>query len=419
METSEQMSRPTQHAAADLQHAISRASSRAIELRRALHRWPETGLDLPKTQARVAAELDALGIPYSTGEGLSSLVGLIRGGKAGHTVLLRADMDALPIQEHSDLPYASEIDGAMHACGHDIHTAGLLGAARVLNEWADSLHGSVVLMFQPGEEGHFGARQMIAEGVLDAPHPEVPAPSSAFAAHVNPWYPVGTVNSRPGPILAAADKFLIRMIGSTGHGSAPHASLDPIPAACELVGAIQTMVARTNPPFDPAVVSVTGFNGGDAEARSVIPECVTLTGTFRTHSAQRRKAVEDGLHRLAGGVATAHGLQAEVSIDPGYPSTINSRDVVEQARPSFDQWIPAGFRDLADPLMGSEDFSYVLQRVPGMLAFVGTTPAEELAEGWPEDNHSSKVRYTEDALEAFVRAHLAFVHAHLRPGWPV
>lgn len=393
--------------------AVRDAAARAVTLRRALHRHPEIGLRLPLTQAAVADELGAIGIPHRLGRDVDSVVGVIRGAAPGPTVLLRADMDALPITEETGLAFASESDGTMHACGHDLHMAGLLAAAGILHERAEHLAGAVVLMFQPGEEGWFGARHMIEEGVLEAPADGIPAPSRSFALHVNPWYPVGSLNIRRGPILAAADTFSIELTGVAGHGSAPHAAVDPIPAACELVAAIQTMVARTNPPFDPAVVSVTGVNAGSPEARSAIPGTASITGTFRTHTAQRREATESGLRRLASGIAAAHGLMAEVTVDHGYPATVNDGAVVDEVRPVFEECMPAGVSLLADPLMGSEDFSYVLERVPGLLGFVGTTPAAELAEGWPADNHSARVAYDEAALEGFVRAHLAFVRAHL------
>lgn len=392
---------------------VSEAVARAVELRRTLHRHPEVGLRLPRTQQMIADELSAIGIPCRLGRDVDSVVGVIRGGAPGPTVLLRADMDALPIAEETGLPFASGSAGIMHACGHDLHMAGLLAAARVLSARASELSGSVVLMFQPGEEGWFGARHMIDEGVLEAPADGIAAPSRSFALHVNPWYPVGSLNIRSGPILAAADTFSIELVGVAGHGSAPHAAVDPIPAACELVAAVQAMVARTNPPFDPAVVSVTGISAGSPDARSAIPGSATITGTFRTHTAQRREDTESGLRRLASGIAAAHGLTAEVAIDHGYPATVNDASVVEDVRTTFEERMPAGVNILADPLMGSEDFSYVLERVPGLLGFIGTTPADELAEGWPADNHSARVVYDEAALDGFVRAHLAFVHAQL------
>lgn len=392
---------------------IRDACAHAVRIRRALHRQPEVGLRLPRTQRRVLDELAALGIPAATGDGADSVVGLIRGDRPGPTVLLRADMDALAISETTGVDFASEVDGRMHACGHDLHTAGLLGAARVLKRMTPVIRGNVVLMFQPGEEGWFGARVMIDEGVLGAPAQDVAAPGRAFALHVNPWYPVGTVSTRAGAILAAADSFRIVLTGVSGHGSAPHSALDPIPAAAELVLAIQTQVARRNPPFDPAVVSVTGVQAGTPSARSAIPAAAELTGTFRTHSAVRRAETADGLRRLAEGVAMAHGLRADVEIEHGYPATHNDAEAVAEVVPALSRWVPGGLRMLADPLMGSEDFSYVLENVPGLLAFVGTSSEADLADGWPADNHSADVRYDERSLDTFIRAHLGFVDAAL------
>lgn len=393
--------------------SIVDAVERAVVLRRRMHAHPEVGLALPQTKALVADELSALGIPFLLGRTVDSVVGLIRGALPGPTVLLRADMDALPIAEETGLPFASQTPGAMHACGHDLHTGALLAVAALLQRSVDGLAGSVVLMFQPGEEGWFGARHMIEEGVLEPPAIGVAAPSSSFALHVNPWYPLGSLNIRSGAILAAADSFAIELTGTAGHGSAPHAAVDPIPAACELISAVQTMVARTNPPFDPAVVSITGINAGDADARSAIPGSASITGTFRTHSEERRAATAEGLRRLTAGIASAHRLQGDVRLSQGYPATVNDGDVLDTFRAVAARRMPAGVNILADPLMGSEDFSYVLERVPGLLGFIGTTTADDLSQGWPADNHSAKVMYDERAIDGFVRAHLAFVESQL------
>src|SRR3954468_1084190 len=225
---------------ADLLSAAYNDADRTIELRRRLHRHPEIGLHLPQTQATVLAGLADLPIEVTTGKSTSSVVGVLRGARPGPTYLLRGDMDALPVQEATDLPFASEVPGAMHACGHDTHVAMLLGAARLLAERRDELTGQVVFMVQPGEEGFHGARYMLEEGLLDAV-PEAPV-SGAFALHISSSFPSGTINLRPGPMMAAADQWRLTVRGRGGHASMPHLAADPIPVAAEIVLALQSMV---------------------------------------------------------------------------------------------------------------------------------------------------------------------------------
>src|SRR5262245_13259642 len=212
----------------------------AVRLRRRLHRHPEIGLTLPRTQAAVLDSLDGLGLRVRTGERTTSVVAALEGGRPGPTLLLRADMDALPLREDTGLDFASEVDGAMHACGHDSHVAMLAGAARLLHRRRAELAGRVLFMFQPGEEGYHGARVMIEEGLLDGPD----RPAGAFALHASPVYPAGVIATRPGPLLASGDTLKVQVRGRGGHASAPHRCLDPIPVACEMVQAFQTMVTR-------------------------------------------------------------------------------------------------------------------------------------------------------------------------------
>jgi len=399
--------------------SAERALAYAVDLRHELHRIPEVGLDLPLTQAVIRRELEALGIPNRTGDRLSSVVGVIRGGAPGPTVLLRTDMDALPISEPKGLDFASDHAGSMHACGHDLHMAGLLGAARVLAEHRERLAGTVLLMFQPGEEGFHGARLMIEEGLLEigqqpgAGGAAIAAPSASFAMHCNPWYPVGTLNTRTGPILAANDRFRILLRGTAGHGSAPHAANDPIPALGELIGALQARIARHTPPFNPVVLSILRVEAGVATGGASIPADAEISGTMRTFDAGLREETHRALRRISDGIAAAHDLVAECEIEPGYPATVNDEAVRERALPAWEEWLPGRLRTLEHPLMGSEDFSYVLNRVPGVLGFVGTTRPDALAVATPPDNHSDLVRYEDDALGTFVLAHLAFVRAHI------
>ena len=284
-----------------------------IALRRELHADPEIGLRLPRTQGRILDALAGLDLEITLGKSLDSVVAVLRGGglPAGMTprpsVLLRGDMDALPVEELVDLPYAAA-NGAMHACGHDLHVAGLVGAARILHELRAELAGDVVFMFQPAEEGPGGAAPMVAEGVLDASGTRVLA---AYTVHViSSDYPCGTWWGRPGPLMAAADEAAITVRGQGGHGSTPHQALDPVPVACEIVLALQTMVTRTFSVFDPVVVTVGVIRAGTKD--NIIPDTARIEATVRTLSPENRAAVESRITTLASKIAEAHGMTADV-----------------------------------------------------------------------------------------------------------
>jgi amidohydrolase len=359
-----------------------------VAIRRRIHRRPEIGLQLPETQAIVAESLRALGLTPRFGQATSSVTAVIEGARPGRTILLRADMDALPLREDTGLEFASEIDGAMHACGHDTHVAMLLGAARLLVERREQLAGNVLLMFQPGEEGYHGARVMLDEGLLD----DVDV-ARAVALHIGNRYAAGTVALRPGPLLASADRIVATVRGRGGHASAPHLALDPITVAAELILALQTAVTRRVDVFDPAVVTITRVSGGTTN--NIIPESVELEGTIRTVSTETRAAAGELVRRVANGIAAAHGATIELEIVPGYPVTSNDPDVVAWMR-----GLAVGLAgeeaidDLAAPIMGAEDFSYVLERVPGMMAFLGARPASEDPATAPQ-NHSNRVVFDE------------------------
>jgi hippurate hydrolase len=369
-----------------------------IQLRRRIHRHPELGLSLPRTQAAVLEALDGLGLDVRTGQRTTSVIARLTGARPGPTILLRGDMDALPMPEDTGLSFASEVPGAMHACGHDGHTAMLAGAARLLARRRDSLAGSVLFMFQPGEEGYHGARVMIEEGLLDGAEP----PAGAFAMHVTHRRPAGVVSARPGPTAAAADTIQIVVRGKGGHASAPHDCLDPIPIACEIVQALQTMVTRRVHVFDPAVVTVAKIEAGTT--RNVIPETASLLGTVRTVSEATRESVLDGVRRVAEGVAAAHWAEVDVEITRGYPVTVNdesfARFVLDTARELLG---PDGAQVANHPMMGAEDFSYVLQRVPGTMANLGTRPDS----GPVYPNHSNRMLLNESALATGVAMHTA------------
>ncbi|WP_407914946.1 M20 family metallopeptidase [Kitasatospora sp. NE20-6] len=344
-----------------------------IRLRHDLHREPELGLDLPLTRRKVLDALAGLPLEITLGERLSSVTAVLRGGRPGPAVLLRGDMDALPVQEDSGVAYASEIPGRMHACGHDLHTAALVGAARLLAGRREELAGDIVLMFQPGEEGMRGAALMMEEGVLDAAGSRVVA---AYALHVtSTLLPTGFAAVRPGPMLAASDAVTVRVGGSGGHGSSPHSAKDPVPAVCEMVTALQTMVTRVVDVFDPAVVTVGSLHAGSAG--NVIPEHAEFEATVRTFSHETQALVRAGIERTVRGVAAAHGLDATIDYRENYPVTVN--DPAEAAfalRTARELLGEDRAFEAPRPLTGSEDFSFVLQEVPGAYLGVGACPPE-------------------------------------------
>jgi amidohydrolase len=382
----------------EIREEAQRTLDDTIQLRRRIHRHPELGLTLPRTQATVLEALDGLGLEVRTGQRTTSVVARLRGARPGPTILLRGDMDALPMPEDTGLPFASEVPGAMHACGHDGHTAMLVGAARLLAGRRESLAGSVLFMFQPGEEGYHGARVMIEEGLLDGEEP----PTGAFAMHVTHRRPAGVISAKAGPTAAAADTIQMVVRGQGGHASAPHDCLDPIPIACEIVQALQTMVTRRVHVFDPAVVTIAKIEAGTT--RNVIPETATLLGTVRTVSEATRESVLAGVRRVAQGIAAAHGAEVDVEITRGYPPTVNderfARFVLDTAR---DLLGGDGAQQASNPMMGAEDFSYVLQRVPGAMANLGTRP--DSGPAYP--NHSNRMLLNESALATGVAMHAA------------
>ncbi len=338
------------------------------KLRRAIHAEPEIGLDLPRTQRKVLDALDGLPLEVTLGESLSSVTAVLRGGRPGKTVLLRGDMDALPVTERTGLPYASLIDGAMHACGHDLHTAMLAGAARLLSARQAELAGNVIFMFQPGEEGPGGGRIMVEEGVLDVAGDR---PVAAYGVHVTSGLlPFGLVASRVGTLMAAADTLHVTVHGRGGHGSQPHHAADPIPIACEIVLALQTMVTRRFDVFDPVVVTVGTFHAGTVD--NVIPDEAHFVATIRSFSPQARATIEKAAPRLVLDIATAHGVTATAEFRDGYPVTVNDRDELAFAEQTVTEVLGDGrYFAAPNPLTGSEDFSYVLEQVPGAFLMLG------------------------------------------------
>jgi hippurate hydrolase len=368
------------------------------ELRRRLHRIPEIGNQVPQTQQVVLEALQGLDLEITPGRSLTSVTAVLRGrGKPADgvrkVVLLRGDMDALPVSEEVDVEYESEHAGAMHACGHDLHMAGLVGAARVLHAMRDELPGDVVFMFQPGEEGPGGAEPMLEEGLLDVAGRRVDA---CYALHVySNDIPFGQWASRSGPTGAAADEVKVRVIGQGGHGSAPHGSLDPIPAACEMVVALQTMVTRGFDVFDPVVVTVGRIAGGTKE--NIIPDEAEFEATVRTLSPENRAKIQAYITRVAEGVAAAHGLKVDVDYKLGYPVTVNDDTEYERAKQTVVDLFGADrFTELPTPELGSEDMAFVMEQVPGAYFNVGACPVEDY-KNFP-DNHSPRAAFDDAVL---------------------
>jgi hippurate hydrolase len=383
-----------------------------VEIRRRIHRQPEIGTELPRTQALIVDELERLGLTSTRGRALSSVTAVIDGARPGPTILLRADMDALPVGETTGLDFASEVAGAMHACGHDTHVAMLLGAARLLLARRAELPGRVLLMFQPGEEGYGGAATMIEEGLLDLPADgQYGAVTGAFAVHIGTRYSTGEIWLKPGAQMASSDVLTITVHGRGGHASAPHLALDPIVVAAEIIVALQTTVARRIDPFDPAIVTIANVVAGTTN--NIIPDSAFMRGTMRTVSPGTRERIRDLVRQVADGIAAAHGATAEVAIEPGYPVTMND--------PAFAEFVLDVARDLVgpdevsllpSPIMGAEDFSYVLERVPGAMAFLGGRP-DGLDPATAPQNHSDRVVFDEPAMAVGIALYAAVTLRHL------
>jgi hippurate hydrolase len=382
-----------------------------IELRRAIHADPEIGLHCPRTTEKIKAAIAGLPLEIREGTSTTGFVAILRGGADnGRTVLLRGDHDALPMQEETGLPFASQVPGAMHACGHDAHTAMLVGAARALCARKDELPGTIVFMFQPGEEGYHGARFMIEDGLLADPKPE-----AAFALHITPNAPAGTFVSRPGALLASADTLNATIIGRGGHAAMPHDCLDPVPVACEIVMAFQSWIARQVPVSDPAVLSITKIDAGTAH--NIIPEKVELLGTLRTLSETTRARAQAAFVRIVENIAAAHGAKGEAWIDSGYPVTVND----PRAQGMMQEIAIAiggenGYAPMPVPMMGAEDFAYVLRETPGAMAFIGVA-----AEGSdPRTNpplHNTRMTIAEDVMARGVAMHCALAERFLNRGF--
>lgn len=380
-----------------------------VTLRRAIHREPELGLHNPKTLAKIKDALAGLPLELREGPSTTGLVAILRGPANGRTVLLRGDMDALPLVEDTGLDFTSETSGAMHACGHDPHVAMLVGAAKLLCAARERLAGTVMFMFQPGEEGHHGARFMLEDGLLD------PLPDAAFALHIMPNAPHGVFAGRAGPLLASSDVLQITVTGAGGHASMPQDAVDPIPVACEIVAAIQTMVTRRVSVFDPAVVTVAKITAGTTY--NIIPETAEMLGTIRTLSPRCRAMVAQELKRLAPAIAEAHGCTAAVDIEEGFPVTIcDSRAVAFGQSVVESTFGEAAWLTMDNPVMGAEDFSYVLEKVPGAMFWLG---ASEAGSDWRSccGLHSNRMVLDEKVMARGAALHAALAEQFLSEGF--
>lgn len=397
-----------------LHDAARGVDERTVAMRRQLHRHPELGNHLPATREMVLEALDGLPLDIRLHETTSGVTAVLEGDRPGPTVLLRGDMDALPLHEDTDVEFRSTHDEHMHACGHDTHTAMLASAARVLADRRGELAGRVLFMFQPGEEGDHGARFMLDEGLLDVPDLADGTPSpviAAYALHVTSSLPTGVLSCRRGPTMASADRLVIDVVGRGGHASEPFRAADPIPVACEIVQAIQTMVTRSIDIFDPAVVTVGRISAGTTN--NIIPETAQIEGTIRAVSRATRAKVHSALQRVAAGVAEAHGLTATVEIEHGYPPTIND-DAAAVTALNLAAHV-AGIERVVEapnPIMGAEDFSYVLEQVPGAMVFLGATP-ESADPATAAPNHSNRVYFDEATMRTGVATYAALAIATL------
>lgn len=375
--------------------------ARVVELRRDIHRHPELGFEEVRTQGIIEHELDALGIEHRRCA-KTGVVAVIRGAQTGHVAGLRADMDALPITERSGEPFSSEVPGKMHACGHDAHTAMLLGAAHTLQKMRDRMHGTAVLLFQPAEEGAGepsigGAEPMIAEGALDNPKVEAIA-----MLHVDHRLEPGQIGITPGPVNASADELFVTVTGRGGHGAYPHTAADAIPATAAMILALQNIAARETDPLKSVVVTVGTIQGG--YRNNVIADEVRLTGTLRAHDPEIRNGLEARLRRILDGVAAAYGVTAKLDVNYGYPPVVNDAVLAE----NFARYMKTHSQlrvDRPPPTMGAEDFAYYAQRIPGVQVRLGIRSEKA---GSTHSGHSALFRIDEAALGVGVQTLTAF-----------
>jgi amidohydrolase len=391
-----------------IDESASKVAPKVIECRRDIHQHPELGNREFRTSKLVADRLRSLGVEIRTPIAHTGVVGVLRGGKPGRVVALRADMDALPVTEQVDVPFKSTARttyngqevGVMHACGHDAHVAILLGVAEVLAGIRDQIPGTVVFLFQPAEEGapegeEGGAALMVKEGALDNPRVD-----AVFGLHVTSRYPVGEIAYRPGAELAAVDSFRIKVHGRQTHGAYPWLGVDPIVVASQIVLALQTIPSRqVDVSLAPSVVTVGAIHGG--VRNNIIPDDVEMIGTIRSLDAKMRDQIHERIKRTAVNIASSAGATAEVSIENGYPITYNDPALTEKMAPTFLRLTKNV--EVVHAVLGAEDFSFYQQKVPGVFFWLGTRPPDQTPEQ-AASNHSPLFYVDESGLELGVRA---------------
>ena len=364
-----------------------------IGIRRELHQIPEFALDLPKTQAKILAAIEGLG-EVTLGKDLTSIALVIRGGKPGPTVLLRADMDALKVDEETGLEYAST-NGFMHACGHDLHMAGAIGAAQILASHKDELNGDVLIWFQPGEEGHHGADVMIEEGMLELTGSR---PVAAYGLHVFTSLPLGAIACKPGPLMASAGDLHVSFHGSGGHGSMPWLSKDPVTPMVEAITALQNLINKSFDQFDPVILNVGWIRAGDDATTNVIADSASFGATVRTFSEVNTKKLHELAPKLIHSIADGFGLSAEVEFGRATKVLMNDPASVERVERVAKSLVgEAGYVPMQNPIAGGEDFASIVAEVPGAFVFVGACPPEIDYQTAPT-NHSAKATFDDSVL---------------------
>jgi amidohydrolase len=367
------------------------------DLRRDFHMHPEIGFTEFRTANIVAKELTKMGFEVKTGVGKTGIVAILEGNSTGPVILLRFDMDALPIQEETMAEYASINNGVMHACGHDGHVAVGLTVARILNQHRNEIKGTIKLIFQPAEEGLGGAEHMIVEGILTNPKPDI-----ALALHVWNEKPVGWLGIVPGPVMAAADSFDVKIIGKGGHGAVPNLCNDPILAASQVINLLQGIVSRNISPLESAVITVGSIRGGDAF--NVIPPEVEMKGTIRTFEPEIREMVIKRFHQIVENVSVALECTSTINIRPITPTLVNHPEVTKQVQQVAERLLSNFQLDFNTITMGSEDMAFIMQEIPGCYFFVGSANKEKKLDA---SHHHPKFDFDESVLPTAVGLMLA------------
>lgn len=373
-------------------HLADKFFPKIVSIRRKIHQYPELAFEEYKTSKLVAQTLKSLNLKVELGIAKTGVVGIIEGKAKGNgkakVVALRADMDALPIQEQTNLPYASKVPGKMHACGHDSHTAMVLGSAMILNELKDQFSGVVKLIFQPSEEKNpGGASVMIKDGVLENPKVDF-----IFGLHVRPDAEPGKVFIKEGPLMASADEIYIKIKGKGGHGARPHFTIDPVVIASEIVLALQKITSRFFDPIEPRVLTIGSIHAGTAT--NIIPDEATISGTLRTMNEEWRKKAWEMIEKVVRGIASTYGADCEIKISKGYPVLVNDPEATKFAREKAIELLGKNKVFEAKPVMGAEDFAYYLQKVPGCFIWLGAGSKNS-----KYDIHSSKFTINEEAMK--------------------